>query len=127
MSEPEQITQHAPPAAAEYLRASGPLRISLTIMDASGEPVFHHDCQQQGLLHELKMRLWRRVRVATEPLACAFMINDNPGSTWVYGCKEPLEDGRIYFLVTVPGGAVKVPCCPKHRAVLEQRERAFDE
>jgi hypothetical protein len=124
---PEDITQYVPTGTAAELADRGPFRIELTITDSDGEPIFTHTCQRQGLLHELKMRLARRVRKATEPGRCGFFDSDNPGSTMIYQCVEPLPEVGAYFMVTVPGGAVQVPCCPKHRVVLEQRERQFND
>jgi hypothetical protein len=124
---PEETTQYGAAALAELLASAGPLRISLQLTDAAGEVLLDHRCQPQGLVHELKMRLWRKVRAVTEPLTCAFYTSDNPGSTFVYQCREPLDDGRLFVYVTVPGGALRVPACPEHRAALEARERQFNE
>jgi hypothetical protein len=122
---PEETTQYAAAALGELL--AGPLRISLQLTDAGGEVLLDHRCQPQGLVHELKMRLWRKARAVTEPLSCAFYRSDNPGSTFVYQCREPLDDGQLFFYVTVPGGALRVPVCRGHRSLLESRERAFSE
>jgi hypothetical protein len=107
-------------------RESGPLRVSLQILDASGEVVFDHRCQEFGLVHELKMRLWRRVRVQTEPLKCSFFAPDGPGSNLIWRCPRPLGEHVRLFQVTVPGGAVQVPVCEEHWKVLEEREKSYD-
>jgi hypothetical protein len=121
-SPPEEVTQYR---ATELAKAAdGPLRIQLQILDAGGEVLFEHRCQSRGRLHELKMILWRRVRARTEPLRCSFFEQDNPGSTQVWQCAEPLDDQNVFFYVTVPGGALRVPACKRHRAALEERERA---
>ena len=121
----EEITQFVTGELAEVVTRPGPVRIHLQLIDAGGEVLLDHRCQDMGLVRELKNRIWRKIRAATEPLRCGFFDQDNPGSTWVHQCTDPLEDGKLFFHVTVPGGAVRVPVCPRHRVVLEERERAY--
>lgn len=125
VSETDHTVQYVTNELGPYLASNAPLRFSFQITGLDGEVLLDHRCQQMGLLREVKNRLWRRARAMTEPLACGFQEEDNPGSTLVFACTEPLDDGRLYFYVTVPGGAVKVPVCDKHRAMLEERERDY--
>jgi hypothetical protein len=43
-----------------------------------------------------------------------------PESDQVIQCPEPQGAGPLFFLVPVPGGAVRVPVCDKHGRVLAE-------
>jgi len=110
-------TSRADPAMTAFL-GPGPWGISFQVLSASGEVLLSHECRNVSRWRTVNRRAKRRLLSWAAGL-CEF-YEAEAGTTEVLQCTEYQADGSAgTVLLRVPGGAVNVRVCTRHRAALE--------